>query len=474
MKNILFITFLIALLPLGVTAQIELDLQKSRELSLKYSQYLMIADKQKEKASFDRKAYKAKYFPKLSANAALYYSQGGFNYTLPGGYLPTYVPSILGGLTPNLLLDGTGNPIIGPDGNPVFKMYSFMPDVEMNIGMEGVGIAGLMLEQPVYMGGKIRTANQMAQTGESLADENIRFNRAKVISESDEIYWKYVSVKEKLSVALKYRALLSELVKNLNDAYSTGMVSRNDLLKAEVKKNEAELMVQKASNGLELARMNLCRVTGLPFQTDIIVNDSLPEMPSIEVLSSTGNIEERPEYRMLEKSIDLKEKNVRLVRSDFLPQVGVGATYSYIEGPQLNGTRTSDNNFSAIATVKIPIFGWGEGHNKVSAAKAEHEISVLKMQQATELMALELAQARFNMQDAQSRVQLTIISLKQAEENLRVSKDRYEVGEETLSNYLEAQVQWQKMKSEMIEAKSELKLTETLYLKATGMLSSEL
>ncbi len=469
MKN-RYLIIVLLLLPMAIDAQIELNLQKSRELSIKYSQYLMIAGKQKEKASFERKAYKALYFPKLSAMGMFYYNPSGFDYTLEGGYLPTYTPSITGELVPNLLLDGGGNPIIGSDGNPVFKMYSFMPDVEMNVGMEGVGVAGLMLEQPVYMGGKIRTANEMAKTGESLADENIRMNRAKVISESDEAYWKYVTVKEKLSVAQKYRALLDELVKNLSDAYSTGMISRNDLLKAEVKKNEANLMVQKASNGLELARMNLCRVTGLPFQTEIVVNDSLPEMPSAEVLNISNQIENRPEYRMLEKSADLKEKNVKLVRSEFLPQVGVGANYSYIEGPQLNGERTSTNAFSAMATVKIPIFGWGEGHNKVRAAKAEYEISMLKMQQAVELMALELAQARFNLQDAQSRVQMTTMSLEQAEENLRVTKDWYEVGEETLTNYLEAQVQWQKVKSELVESKSELKMSETAYLKATGML----
>ena len=470
MKPYFIISFL--LISVSINAQIELTREKSRELALKYSHHIAIAGKEKEKALFTQKSYKANFFPKLSANAMAYYSPGTFNYTLPGGYLPTYVPSLTEGkLVPNLLLDPTGKPIIGPDGKtPVFKSYAFMPDVDMEIGMEGVGIAGLTLEQPVYLGGKIRTANEMSKTGIALADENIRLNRAKVISEADDAYWQFVRVKEKLEVAMRYSQLLDQLVKQLDDAYATGMISRNDLLKAEVKKNEADLMVQKANNGLELARMNLCRVTGLPYQTDILVSDSLPSLPSAEVLQVQENIEQRPEYRMLQKNIELKEKNIKLVRSDFLPQVGVGASYSYVEGPQLNGVRTSNDSFSALATVKIPIFGWGEGRNKVNSAKAEREISVMKMEHARELMELELAQSRFNMKDAQSRVEMTQLSLDQAKENLRVSKDMFELGEETLTNYLEAQVQWQKARMELIEAKAELKMAETKYLKATGTL----
>ena len=58
---------------------------------------------------------------------------------------------------------------------------------------------------------------------------------------------------ELVTSAQKYKAVVNELVRNLTDAYETGMASRNDLLKAQVKLNEAELMLQKAENGKDLA-----------------------------------------------------------------------------------------------------------------------------------------------------------------------------------------------------------------------------
>ena len=86
------------------------------------------------------------------------------------------------------------------------------------------------------------------------------------------------------------------------------------------------------------------------------------------------------------------------------------------------------------------------------------------------LMQLEEAKTRFNVEDAAARVRLTAKSLLQAKENLMVSKNRYEVGMESLTNYMEAQAQWQKAWSDWIDAKAELRVSETHYLRATGRL----
>ena len=120
--------------------------------------------------------------------------------------------------------------------------------------------------------------------------------------------------------------------------------------------------------------------------------------------------------------------------------------------------------------MKIPIYHWGEGRGKIKAMKAEREMSQLKRDEMSEMMLLEIARARYNVEDAHTRETLTRRSLSQAEENLTVSKNQYEVGMETVTNYMEAQAQWQKAWSDWIDAKAELRLSETRYLKATGRL----
>ena len=77
---------------------------------------------------------------------------------------------------------------------------------------------------------------------------------------------------------------------------------------------------------------------------------------------------------MLERQIELKEKEVALTRSDFLPQLGDSASYGYSDGITLNGKSDGIASFAALASLKIPIHHWGEGpRNKVKAMKAEEE-----------------------------------------------------------------------------------------------------
>ena len=320
------------------------------------------------------------------------------------------------------------------------------------------------------MGGKIRAAHQAAKFGEELADENIRLNRSEVLVELEQAYWQCVRVGELVTVARKYKSVVNELVKNLEDAQQAGMAPVNDVLKAQVKYNEALLQEQQAEHGHKLAQMNLCRLVGLDLNTVLELTDSLSATVSPEILALPDELEQRPDYNMLEKQVEMKRKEVNVTRSDFLPQVGVSAGYGYGGGIKLNGDDSRSGSFSAMASVEIPIFHWGEGRNKVRIAKAEEEMSRLNKEKLGEMMRLEIAGNRFKLTDAQTRVRLTESALKQAEENLKVSRDQYEVGMENLTNLLEAQAQWQQAWSDWVDAKASLKLSETEYLKAIGKL----
>jgi outer membrane protein TolC len=76
-----------------------------------------------------------------------------------------------------------------------------------------------------------------------------------------------------------------------------------------------------------------------------------------------------------------------------------------------------------------------------------------------------------NLQLAWERIQLNETALEQAEENLRVTRDNYEVGMETITEYLIAQTQWQQAFSELIDSKTDFKIKETAWLKVTGNLA---
>ena len=449
----------------GRSQVIELDLQKCRRMALENSEKIKTAEQQGAKAQYDKKSVRANFLPKISATGLYTYVQQKMNYKIDGEYLPVVNSDEQG--IPDML---SNIKTMGAGGMPVYNQYAFLPDINLELGMQNVYTVGVMLEQAVYMGGKVRSAFRMAAIGKEMAEWNVKYSRSEVLTETEEAYWQYIRVKEQAKVAEKYQEVVTELVRNLEDACQTGMASQNDLLKAQVRQNEAELMLRKARNGMVLSGMNLCRIVGIDLNSSLEVKDSLQEGITPGLWVNGDEIAGRPEYNLLEKQIELKRKQVALTQADFLPQLGVAATYGYGDGLKLNGESDGVATFAAVASLKIPVYNWGEGRNKVKAMKAEEEMARLKKEETARLMQLEVARARYNVEEAATRVNLTQKSLSQAKENLQVSKNRFEVGMETITNYMEAQAQWQRAWSDWIDARAELRLSETYYLKATGRL----
>jgi len=450
------------------TAQEQMTLQQAREMALRKSEILKMADKQMEKAEAEKAAARTLRLPLFSATGTGIYQDKDFEMELT---LPTQKPNPeTGGLEPNIMINPvTGEPVTGPDGNPVFNMYAWMP---LNISLSGAYLAGIALEQPLYTGGKISAGNKMADIGIQMAGENKTLQQINTISETDNAYWTYISVTQKVKLAEQAADMLAELVEKARNAEEVGMSSRNDLLKAQVEYNNAKLNLQKAQNGLELSRMNLCRITGLPLNTAITAVDTIiPVTPPEGAVAGTETFSERPEYRLLKKNLDLKEQQIRMAKADFLPTAGVQAGYNHIGGIEFSGTDFSNTSLNVLASVSIPLFHWGEGMKKISSAKIDREISELELEKNKQLLQLEAEQSRLNLQLAWDRIQMNETALNQAEENLRITRDNYDVGMETITELLIAQAQWQKAFSELVDSKADFKIKETASLKATGKLT---
>jgi outer membrane protein TolC len=477
MKRTLFILLLITVAA-ELMAQQTLTLEACRRLALEKSEDMKIARFRAEKAEAEQAAMRTQFLPSLSGSATGVYLYNDIEQEM---ILPTQVPDMTTGqLRPNVMVNPmTGEVVKGTDGNPVFNMYAWLP---LEISLRGAYLAGITLQQPLYTGGKIAAGNAMSRIGVEMAADNLELQRANTLYEADQAFWLYVSVQEKVKLAEAYVELLNRLEEKVNDAFETGMTTRNEILKVKVKHNEAKLQLQKARSGLELTRMALCRITGLPLVTAIetMVNTQTEnlalaqgDITDIQEGDESGTAEtlpRRPEYRLLQKNVEMAGQKVKLARAGFLPTAGISLGYNYVGGITIGSEEFTSSNPTLITSLKIPIFHWGEGRQKQLAARREMEISKAELEKNSRLMTLEMEQARLNVHDARLRVKMAKYGLDQAVENLRVTNDNFAVGMGMLSDLLEAQVQWQSAQSETIGAAADLRVKESAWLKASGQL----
>ena len=331
-------------------------------------------------------------------------------------------------------------------------------------------MGGIQVEQPLYMGGKIRAAYKMSLLGKEMAQLSETLTASEVIVKTDQAYAQVIKAKEMKKVADKYNAVLVELKKNVESAYKHGLKPQNDVLKVQVKLNESELNIRKADNALRLATMNHFHYIGKPLTSDIRAADNFLDVVH-DMWLQLSAISSRPEDAIRNQQVAIAKQQVKLNRSELLPQIGVKGSYDYIHGLEINDQDLfNKGSFSVLLNVSVPLFHFGERTNKVRAAKAKLEQTRLEQENMNEQMLLELTQAANNLDEAQLESTIAERSLQQAEENMRVSRSQYDVGLETLSDHLEAQALWQQAYETHVDARFRLYLNYVAYLKATGTL----
>jgi len=495
---------LLALVSVGlgsIQAQQKISLEQCKQMALEHNQKVLIAGEQVGAAEAIKKSAKTQFLPSLSANGmytrtnkkfsllekdmlipvipwtAVDPSTGGLNSgilspTLPDGSPnPNFNPSVFGNTF--AINPGTGQPYTDADGNPVFKDYAYIPKDKAEFGAKNIYMAGLTLTQPIYLGGKIKETYNIARYGESITKANESLEKTEVLYKTEESYWRVVAGGEKVKLVMSYINLLEKLNTDLENLYAEGIIIKNDLLKVKVKMNEAQLNLVKAENGLSLSKMALCQQIGLPLGQEIDLTDTL--LADLPVVGDGGFADKalalRPEIEALNQSINIARSGVNIMRSRYLPNIGLTANYMFMNpNPYKGMAEEFGGDWSVGLAVNVPIFHWNDKAHTLRAARHEQRVTELKMEEAKELITLQVQQAVYQVNESAKRLALAEQSLKQAEENLRVANDGFEAGTLKTADVLEAQTLWQNAYSDLIEARMECRLNAVNLRKVTGEL----
>lgn len=475
MKRPYLSTILIALLtaavacpPAAAQTALHLTLEQCRQQALEHNKQLGTARLKIQKQTADLKAMKTNFLPNFNLALADFYNTSKVNLTPDATAM---FPSGMAGL--NSLLAQLGQvpqyaPLVsGVQGLiPKFRL----PDDFLEFKVGNVFLGAVTMTEPLYAGGKITAGYKMSKLGLQMANTGVRLTEQEVLLETDQAYVLCIRARQLGEIARSYRDLLAELHKNVEAAVRHGMKLRNDAMKVQVKLNEAELNIVKADNALRLAQMNLAHVIGLPLVQQIEVEEpAQPQTADPVVAGAEADISLRPEVDLLADKTEMARLNVKLTRSEFLPSLLLFGSYGYTHGLRfMNETLLKRGSATVGLALRMPLFHFGEGCQKVRSAKAAHQIAQLEQDDLTEKMRLEAMQAGNNLQEAALEVSITQKSVAQAQENLKMSKQLYEVGSEPMSDYLEAHAIWQQASADAVEARCNYILAQTKYRKATG------
>lgn len=486
MKRIL-LALLTGLMCLPLTAR-TLTLEECRNLALQASR-TQTSDEMKAAAEANRKAAYAAMFPRVTANAAYTYSTMDLN-LLPAemnlGAGTVYMAqdgsaqffwdegSAMGQMveqTKDMAVVGEGvQQLADASGQMIADGYKQLYD-QMSLDAHHVFVAQVGVTQPIYVGGRLRELYKISQLAEQTVGLEADKRRADIIVAVDEAYWRTVSIKHKQELAEQYYNLLVKLESDVEVLVGSGLATQSDLLKVKQKRGEAELKRLQAKNGLQLSRMALCQLCGLDLDEQIDTDESgLTDVVLHDTVSDyRASVNNRAELQMLENAAKIAESNVKIAAAGLQPNIVAQANYVYSNLSAENGFRNDGRNrgfFTAGVAVNIPI-AHADDIYRLKAAKHAARAAQLKVDETREMLTLQVTQANQRVLEAQQKVAMTNLAVKNAEEVLRLAQESFRAGMIPVSELMQAETAWMAARTDQIDAEIEVHVMESYFKRYT-------
>ncbi|MCK9344389.1 MAG: TolC family protein [Massilibacteroides sp.] len=446
MKEKVFVSIVTLLFSGYCLGQESLSLQQCRDLAIKNNKELKESADQVIIADQNRKAAFTKYFPNVSANGVYIWNQKDLDLIDYGAL------GIVGDIIPQGVRDMT------------------------SLDIQNIWIGSLSLVQPVFMGGKIIAYNQIMASAKAIAENQHNLSLQNLIYKTDEVYWQIVSLANKKELTDDYVRLLAKMDNNVNAMMDEGVATKADGLSIKVKLNEAEMAQTKVANGLALSRMLLAQICGLDLNGSIKLKDEkMDPLKTISEVTTEVNMNQIYRDRLELKSLDLLKniykKKEAIALADELPNLSLMANYLTTNPNSFNGYKNKFGGFFNVGFIlRVPLSGWWEGHYKKKAAHVQRHIAELQIQDTQEKIELQVSQSVYKIKEATKKVIASERNQSKAEENLRTANYGFKEGVIPVINMMAAQTAWMSARSDLIDARIELRLAEVYLMKAKGTL----
>lgn len=454
------------------------SLDSCRRMAVSNNKAIRIAEETVKGAGYEKKAAFAAYLPGIDFSGTYIYNQRIISLLGADAKLPTmsFDPATQK-YNYNILTDPSGTPIKDPaTGSYIPTEVAVIPKEAMEFDTHNVFAGAFTLTQPVYMGGTIRALNEITKYAEKMAVAMRNAAVQDVVFAVDEAYWLVVSLGEKKRLAESFVTLVDTLKYNVQAMVDEGVATRSDLLKVDVKYNEAKIMLVKVENGLSLSRMALAQICGLPVDAQLQLEDEQLKSTESTAPAFTYNIQDvfarRQDLEAARQGISVLQNREKLAMGAMLPKLAIVGAYSFSNPNVIDGFQKKfGGGFNVGAALTIPLWHWGGNYHHYKAAQTATTASRLALEDLEEKVELQVNQAKFKFQEAFKTYDMTLTNMKSAEENLRCADVGFKEGVLTSDDVIGAQTMWLQANSEKIDAQIGIRLCEVYLSKVLGNLN---
>ncbi len=283
---------------------------------------------------------------------------------------------------------------------------------------------------------------QRTRALEAVARAKLEIARRGLVATVVQAYYKMIVARDKLQNARAAATEAQRFLKLSQQLEQGGEVAHSDVLKAQLQVNNAEGAVENAARADEAAKLGLA-VLVFPNYTENfdVVNDLdqapvLPEFQRVQELAGQNN----PEVAAAIGAMKASQHEVMSALAGHLPSL----TFDYWYGidSERYAVRTGSINnlgYSFAATLNLPVFDWGAVQSKVKQAQLQRDLARVQLNEAQRTAVANLQIFYHEAETARGQMEMLKRSVNLAAESLRLTTLRYQGGEATALEVVDAQ-----------------------------------
>ncbi len=329
------------------------------------------------------------------------------------------------------------------------------------------------VKQPVFAGGGILANYEASLLGHEIAALDKTAVVQDTVQEVRISYFNILKAERSLDVAKQSVEQLESHRSMSQDFFDVGVIPKNDLLRAEVELANGRQNLVRAENSLEIAKAKFNTVLRREINTPTEVEDILTLKPYNKSFEECQKLaaENRPELKSYVRKVEQSQKLVKLAKSEYFPSINVVGHYErYGDNVSVSGSpyRNQDNTY-ILGVASWNFWEWGRTKDRVDASRSRENQTAYALDNTRDQILLEVKNSWLALREAEKQVGVTKKSIEQADENFRVSTERFKEHVGTATDVIDAQTLLTRAKTDYFNALSDYNISIARLERAIGV-----
>lgn len=328
-------------------------------------------------------------------------------------------------------------------------------------------LAQANMSLPLFSGFKLKNAVKASENNLKAASLNAQNDKEQIALHTIIDYINLYKAQKAIEIIEENLNSANLRVKDFTAMEESGLLARNDLLKAQLQESNIQLSLEEAKKNSNILNYKLNVMLKLPEATKINTQDT--NFGNV-IPSNLKGMVSRSDLEALMYQEKAAENQIKMAKSKYYPSIALVGGYTNLD---LHNALTVNNaiNVGVGLSYNLADIFKNESDVKVAQSKAEELQYTIDM--VSDKVKLQIENAKQDYKLSLRKYEVYTKSEEQAIENYRILKDKYDNGLVDTNDLLEADIDQLQAKMNLAYANADITQKYYELLTAQGTLTNQ-